>query len=162
MKSKIVLCFLLILFAAGCGKMKNYIEPMDKNSIVTNGQQKWDYAQKITVINQQCTPMELAFINNPYMLNDSVNICLYIDDNTLIYRGKYLPKLSVCIPDSLFNKTTYPALQVFKDDKTFEFMGKGSSYINKGEKYLGILFKPENGLVGSCVLKSGKESFKTE
>jgi hypothetical protein len=146
----LILVFLSVLL--GCNKQKDDITTLGNyNSVVTDNIDNWEKIKNTEINNRPCKDMDLRFLNNPFELIDE-NISIHIDNNVLIYKGKYSGLIDVCIPDNLMQKYLHPSLIIYKDNKTYNFLGKSHIEILPDDKYLNIVFMPERGVVGGCLM----------
>lgn len=156
LNSTVFLILAILSPLLGCNKQKDDITTLGNyNSVVTDNIDNWEKIKNTEINNRPCKDMDLRFLNNPFELIDE-NISIHIDTNVLIYKGKYSGLIDVCIPDSLMQKYLRPSLSIYKDNKTFNFLGKSYIEILPDDKYLNIVFIPERGTFGSCLMFSNR------
>lgn len=145
-----IFLFLALFLNCNSNREEKYILGSQTSAVKYN-MALWYETIDIETVNRPCSDMDIRFVNNPFGFEDEY-ICIFIHDSMLVYRGNFSYDLDVCIPDSLIGKTLLPTLTVFKNGNTYNFLGKSYVEILPDDKYLNIVFMPERGVHGGCLM----------
>jgi len=150
--SKIIIAIIAIFIFGGCTSSNNIMKN-EINAFVVENSTRWTNTVEVDTTN--CKALDLYMLNNPYHF-DNNKILLYLDDR-IIYKGDFKQKLRVYISNDNFGKRVMPSMQVYKGTTEYNFIQKTSIFLSEGDRFLYVVFCPDNDLVGSCYLFSQKE-----
>lgn len=149
-KSRYHLFFFIFVILLSC--QNNEFNKGDSKSF--HGIDEWVNSKNNLIPTENCKSMKLRFLNNPFELDSNVNMILLLD-TTLIYRGKYMENFNICIPDSIISKPyVYPKVSFFYDGKTYMFLSKWRSEIHLYDKFIYLIFFPNDFQEMSCAMFS--------
>jgi hypothetical protein len=150
--SRFIIVIIVILILDGCSPSNDVMENKI-NAFVVENSNRW--ANTVEVDTANCKALDLFMLNNPYHF-DNNKVLLYLDDR-IIYKGCFKQKLRVYISNDNFEKRVIPGMQVYKGTAEYNFIQKTSNFLSKDDRFLYIVFCPDNDLTGSCYLFSQKE-----
>lgn len=126
------------------------------NAFVTENTNEWDSIKQQSIDTTNCTQMKLRFLNNPYRFNSSNNVAIYIDQ-ALVFKGSFASIFNLYIPNKYFANRLLPAFTIYDGKKAYNFIHKASMYLDAGDKYLYVVFFPDNELTEGSYMLSQKE-----
>lgn len=152
---KISIAFLLvILIGWGC-KPSNSKPMMDTiNAHKVESNEGWKNAKDIDTTN--CIAFDLRFLNNPYQFKEGNGVLLYLDEIT-IYKGVFKNKVRAYVPKDYFGRRLIPGMQIYKSNSEYNFIHKTSMFLGENDRFLYVVFCPDNDITGSCYLFSQRE-----
>jgi len=153
-----ILIPLLFSVILNCNKNENHQTLSKTNSVIIDGDEAW--RKNINIHYSNCLDMKLRFWNNPFSLDSTYNIFVALENDVIIYKGKYKEYIHVCVPDSLLNKYLEPKLAIFKDNKSYYLINKTTLQIHNDDKFLYIVFMPDRGVVGGCMMFSHRQNLE--
>lgn len=127
------------------------------NAYVVDNSVEWDKIKGQNIDTSNCVKVRLQFLNNPYKFNASNSFALHIDQ-VLIFKGDFNTRYEMYLPVKFFNERVIPSFAVYEGSKAYNFIHKKSMFFNSNDRYLYIVFCPDNELTESCYLFSQQEA----
>jgi hypothetical protein len=118
-----------------------------------------DEWQKIKLQNIDTTnsvKVKLQFLNNPYKFDSNNDLAIYVNQ-ALVFKGSFESLLDLYLPVKFLGDRALPAITIYNGKKAYNFIHKKSMFLNADDKYLYVVFCPENELMESCYMFSQKE-----
>lgn len=126
------------------------------NAYVEEHTENWERIKSQVIDTLNTIKVKLQFLNNPYRFNSQNDLAIYID-KYLVFKGNFENILEVSVPDQIFGDRTLPAFSIYDRSNTYHFIHKQSMFLNNEDRYLYVVFCPENELMESCYMFAQKE-----
>lgn len=155
--SKTILYFVSVslLMAFLCAKCNNKAHP-SINAYTIKNTDDWERTKRQVIDTSNSIRVKLQILNNPYNFKEKNNLTIYIDQ-TLVFKGSFDSINDVYIPDRFFNNRVLPSIIVYDGNVAHNFIHKRSMFLNSEDRYLYVVFCPDNELAESCYMFSQKE-----
>ena len=126
------------------------------NAYVVENTDGWKKIASEAIDTFNCKEIKLQFLNNPYKFGSENNLAVYINQ-ILIFKGEYADFINLYLPDKVFGDRVLPGITIYDGKNAYNFIHKKSMFLNREDKYLYIVFCPDNELTESCYMFSQKE-----
>lgn len=125
------------------------------NAFVVEQTNDWQKIKLQSVDTVNCIKTKLQFLNNPYSFDGNNDLAIYINQ-TLLMRGSFESSVDLCLPIKFLGDRVLPAITIYDGQRAYNFIHKKSFFLNSDDKYLYVVFCPENELTESCYMFSQK------
>ncbi len=117
---------------------------------------EWQKIKLQNIDTTNSTKVKLQFLNNPYKFNSKHDLAVYINQ-ALVFKGSFRNFIDIYLPNKFLGDRAIPAITIYDGMKAYNFIHKKSMFLDTDDKYLYVVFFPDNELTESCYMFSQKE-----
>jgi len=126
------------------------------NAYVVEHTDEWQKIKLQNIDTLRSVKVKLQFLNNPYKFDIKNDLAIYINQS-LVFKGSFKDLVDLYLPSKFLDDRALPAVVIFDRNKAYNFIHKRSMFLNRDDRYLYVVFCPENELVESCYMFAQKE-----
>jgi len=125
------------------------------NAYIVEHTDEWQKIKEQSIDASNSIKVRLQFLNNPYKFDNKNNIAIYIDQS-LAFKGNFESLVDLYLPIKFFGDRLLPGFVIYDGKKAYNFIHKKSMFLNSDDRYLYVVFCPENELMEGCYMFAQK------
>lgn len=126
------------------------------NAYIVEHTDEWQKIKSQNIDTSNSIKVKLQFLNNPYKFDSKNDLAVYINQ-ALVFKGSFQNFIDVYLPNKFLGDRAIPAITIYDGMKAYNFIHKKSMFFDTDDKYLYVVFFPDNELTESCYMFSQKE-----